>query len=171
MDDERSRTVVEILEQVADRAVSKNEFLIALEAARQAWQEALTLPVKACATHAAASLTDPRDAVASVLCAAHLAESKTLQQVMADQCSFLRDLFGNPFRQTAIDPSWLRWNEGIVQRMARSIYDDRVFDRLPILADALEEAGCTNADILNHCRHPSEHVRGCWVIDLLLGKG
>jgi hypothetical protein len=54
--------------------------------------------------------------------------------------------------------------------LAQAIYDDRAFDRLPILADALEEAGCTDADILNHCRRPGEHVRGCWAIDLVLGK-
>ena len=54
--------------------------------------------------------------------------------------------------------------------MAQSIYDARAFDRLPLLADALEDAGCADADILSHCRTPGEHVRGCWVVDLLLGK-
>jgi hypothetical protein len=95
------------------------------------------------------------------------------QQCMADeqavQCDILRDIFGNPFRpKFAIDSSRLSWNDGIVPKLAQAIYDDRAFDRLPILADALEEAGCTNADILNHCRQPGEHVRGCWVVDLLL---
>jgi hypothetical protein len=71
---------------------------------------------------------------------------------------------------TDVETIWLSWNDGIVPKLAQAIYDDRVFDRLPILADALEEAGCTNADILNHCRRPGEHVRGCWVVDLLLGK-
>jgi hypothetical protein len=54
--------------------------------------------------------------------------------------------------------------------LAQAIYDDRAFDRLPILADALEEAGCDTADILAHCRGPGPHVRGCWVVDLILGK-
>jgi hypothetical protein len=54
--------------------------------------------------------------------------------------------------------------------MAQVIYDERKFEDLPFLADALEEAGCDNADILNHCRGPGPHVRGCWVVDLLLGK-
>ncbi len=54
--------------------------------------------------------------------------------------------------------------------LARSIYDDRAFDRLPVLADALEDAGCTDAAILDHCRGPGPHVRGCWVVDLILGK-
>jgi hypothetical protein len=57
-----------------------------------------------------------------------------------------------------------------VQKLAKSIYDDRAFDHLPILADALEDAGCTDAAILEHCRGPGPHVRGCWVVDLILGK-
>lgn len=70
----------------------------------------------------------------------------------------------------ALRPSWLRRNGGIVLKMAQSIYADQSFADLPILADALEEAGCDNAVILNHCRQPAEHTRGCWVLDLLLGK-
>ena len=88
----------------------------------------------------------------------------------ASQCNLLRNIFGNPFRHVTLDPTWPSWSDGTVVKLAQSIYDDRAFDRLPILADALEEAGCTDADILAHCREPSEHVRGCWVVDLLLGK-
>ena len=69
-----------------------------------------------------------------------------------------------------LDPSWLAWNDGAIRKMAQAIYDARAFDRLPLLADALEDAGCTDAAILSHCREPGEHVRGCWVVDLLLGK-
>lgn len=87
---------------------------------------------------------------------------------LASAVSIMRDIFGNPFRPVSIDPSWLAWNDGMVRRVAQGIYNDRAFDRLPILADALEEAGCDNAEILTHCRQPGEHVRGCWVIDLLL---
>jgi hypothetical protein len=87
------------------------------------------------------------------------------------QCSVLRDLFGPVcFRSVPILPAWLAWNDGTVVKIARAIYDDRAFDRIPILADALEDAGCDNADLLNHCRQPGEHVRGCWVVDLILGK-
>jgi hypothetical protein len=89
---------------------------------------------------------------------------------LANQAKLVRDIFSNPFRPPSLDPSWLSWNDGTIPKLAQAIYDDRAFDRLPILADALEEAGCTNADILNHCRQPGEHVRGCWVVDLLLGK-
>jgi hypothetical protein len=86
------------------------------------------------------------------------------------QALLLRDIFGNPFRPVALDPAWLTWKGGTIPQLAQAIYDGRAFDRLPILADALEEAGCTNADILGHCRQPGEHVRGCWVVDVLLGK-
>jgi hypothetical protein len=85
-------------------------------------------------------------------------------------CRFLREVLGNPFHPVGIEPSVLIWNDSTVPRLAQVIYDERAFDRLPILADALEDAGCNNADILGHCRGSGEHVRGCWVVDLLLGK-
>jgi len=85
-------------------------------------------------------------------------------------CEWLRDLFGNPFRLVSIDPRCVRWSDGTVVKLAQAVYEERAFDRLPILADALEEAGCTNQDIFGHCRSGGEHVRGCWVVDLLLGK-
>lgn len=79
----------------------------------------------------------------------------------------IRDIFGNPFRPVAADPSWATPS---VVRLAQSIYDGRAFARMPKLADALERAGCTHADVLDHCRGPGPHVRGCWVVDLLLSK-
>jgi hypothetical protein len=89
----------------------------------------------------------------------------------AAQCDFLRDLFGpSPFRRVTVDPSWLAWSGGMIARLAEAIYEDRAYDRLPILADALEEAGCTDADILGHCRGGGNHVQGCWPVDLVLGK-
>jgi hypothetical protein len=86
------------------------------------------------------------------------------------QTAFLRDIFGNPFRPVAIDPAWLAWRDGTVPKIARTIYDERRFAELSILADALEEAGCADAEILIHCRGDDPHVRGCWVVDFLLGK-
>ncbi len=83
------------------------------------------------------------------------------------QCDLLRDIFGNPFRPVVSDSAWFT---PAVVAIATSIYSDRAFDRMPILADALEEAGCTNADVLLHCRSDGPHVRGCWVVDLVLGK-
>ncbi len=79
-------------------------------------------------------------------------------------------VFSNPFRTFPVAPAWLTWNDSTVPKLARAIYADYGFDRLPILADALEDAGCDNADILAHCRGPGPHVRGCWVVDLILGK-
>jgi hypothetical protein len=87
------------------------------------------------------------------------------------RCALARDLFGPLFfRVVTVEQDWLTRNDGIALQLAQAIYAERAFDRLPILADALEDAGCDNADILAHCRQPGEHVRGCWVVDLLLGK-
>jgi hypothetical protein len=84
----------------------------------------------------------------------------------AVQARILRDLMDSPFaparKGVAYPPTAVR--------LARSVYADRAFGRLPILADALEEAGCTDAELLTHCRQPGEHWRGCWVVDLILGK-
>ncbi len=82
----------------------------------------------------------------------------------------LRDLIGNPFRPVRLAPAFLQMQGKTITNLAHAIYDDRAFDRMPILGDALEEAGCQDADILGHCHHAAVHVRGCWVVDLLLGK-
>ena len=66
-----------------------------------------------------------------------------------------------------IDPEW---RTSTVVQLAQGIYADRAFDRLPILADALQDAGCDNEDVLTHCRGTGPHARGCWVVDLILGK-
>ena len=92
---------------------------------------------------------------------------KTAEQAALSH--LLRCIF-NPFRRASIGAAWLAWNDGAIRKMAQVIYDARSFDRLPLLADALEDAGCTDADLLAHCRGPGPHVRGCWVVDLLLGK-
>ena len=82
-------------------------------------------------------------------------------------CDLIRELFGNPFCPVAFPPSW-RTDTAIT--LARQMYDAREFSAMPILADALQDAGCDNDDVLNHCRAPGVHVRGCWVVDLVLGK-
>jgi hypothetical protein len=84
-----------------------------------------------------------------------------------EQAKVMRDISGNPFRPITLNPSWLIPS---VLTFANGIYFEKAFDRMPILAAALQDAGCDNDDILNHCRQPGEHVRGCWVIDLLLSK-
>ena len=85
-----------------------------------------------------------------------------------NQVGLFRDTFGPLlFRPVTFDPAW---RTATVTSLAHAIYDDRAFDRMPILADALEDVGCTNAEVLGHCRGGGEHVRGCWVVDLVLGK-
>jgi hypothetical protein len=79
----------------------------------------------------------------------------------------LRECFGNPFRPVSIAPAW---RTSDVMLLAGGIYDEKAFDRMPILADALQDAGCNSDEMLNHCRAPGEHVRGCWVLDAVLGK-
>ena len=79
-----------------------------------------------------------------------------------------RDIFGNPFRPITFAPAW---RTGTAVALAAEMYESRDFSAMPLLADALQDAGCDNDDILNHCRDPKgTHVRGCWVVDLVLGK-
>jgi hypothetical protein len=80
---------------------------------------------------------------------------------------YLRDIFANPFRPITLDP---RWRTSAIVNLAQAIYDDRSFDKLPVLANALEKSGCDNNDVISHCRQPALHVRGCWAVDLILGK-
>jgi hypothetical protein len=94
------------------------------------------------------------------------------------QAGLARCVFGNPFRPApALAPAWLRWNGGTVSALARAVYEERELPsghldpvRLALLADMLEDAGCTDVGILEHLRGPGPHVRGCWVVDLVLGK-
>ncbi|MCE9562724.1 MAG: hypothetical protein K8U57_11815 [Planctomycetes bacterium] len=80
----------------------------------------------------------------------------------------LRDLFGNPFRLGMFDTAW---RSDTAVSLAKHIYESRDYSAMPILADALQDAGCDHDDILNHCRNSEQvHVRGCWVVDLVLGK-
>ncbi len=83
------------------------------------------------------------------------------------QTAILRDVFANPLSKV---PFELRWRSADAVGPARGIYEDRAFDRLPMLADALMDAGCVDDQILGHCRSDGPHVRGCWVVDLVLGK-
>jgi hypothetical protein len=88
------------------------------------------------------------------------------------QADLVRDLFGNPFRPPApAEAAWLEWDGGAVRRLAQAVYSERAFADLPVLADALEDAGCEEGDLLAHLRGPGPHALGCWALDLLLGKG
>lgn len=152
--------------------------LASIEAWRQIPQYSLSAnPHQLRAARSAVATCAPTDRLAAFKAMQLAAQAVNLND--ADCCAFVelqhqavlvREIFGNPFCPAIIDSSWLAWNDGTIPELAQAIYDQRAFDRLPILADALEVAGCTNADILNHCRHPGPHVRGCWVVDLILGK-
>jgi hypothetical protein len=83
------------------------------------------------------------------------------------EAGLLRDIFGNPFRPIAFSPEW---RTDTALSLAWQMYDSRDFSAMPILADALQDAGCDRADVLDHCRGPGVHVRGCWVVDMVLGK-
>ncbi len=85
----------------------------------------------------------------------------------ARQCQLIREIGGSLFHPVALDPAWLTWSDRTVEKLARVVYEEERWDTLPILADALEEAGCTDARLLQHCREPASHVRGCWAIDLV----
>jgi len=92
---------------------------------------------------------------------------KQLSEEKQHQTDLLRCIVGNPFRPATFTPTWRTEHAvGLSLRM----YDGRDFAAMPILADAIEEAGCDNADVLTHCREPGPHARGCWVVDGVLGK-
>jgi hypothetical protein len=98
--------------------------------------------------------------------------SENRDTTMAQQaCGVLRDLFANPSRPVAIDSSLLRWNDGLLVKLAQGIYDEKEWDRVLVLADALEEAGGADEEVLFHLRQQGvSHSRGCWAIDLLLNR-
>ena len=151
-------------------------------AAIQGAQASIRPPVKAWfpswkATRAAqlvASNSVPVREVSALLvdiAALRVSESEldyAVSQERNEQATLLRCICGNPFRrQNQFDPAW---RMPATLALARDMYDSRSFDRLPALAEALEAAGCRDAEILAHCRSGGEHVRGCWVVDLVLGK-
>jgi hypothetical protein len=164
--DHRSQRVVEAAECFADGKTSIEELTAARIAASHA--EGTCVPYNATLHVAYDDASDAAWEVASYL-AQIIARNPRIEQ--QEQGNLLRDLFGLlPFRSATIASTWLAWDNGTVCKLAQAIYEERTFERLPVLADALEDAGCDDADILTHCRGDGSHVRGCWVVDLLLGK-
>ena len=96
-----------------------------------------------------------------------VARGNTAAEEKRWQAAVARCLLGNPFRPVALDPDW---RTSAVLALAEGIYADRTFDRLPVLADALDDADCDQPDLIGHLRGPGPHARGCWVVDLVLGK-
>jgi hypothetical protein len=197
--DPRSRAALDFVARTDGGPGQPRERTKIRQAARAAWAEAsgpastargaerAAHSVPACATGAvlAALETVPRmiaynateSACAAVGWAAMAAAGRSLRGVglpaeftapeRAGQTAILRDIFGNPFRPVAFDPAW---RGDTVVSLAKGMYDSRDFSAMPVLADALQDAGCDSNDILDHCRGQAPHVRGCWVVDLVLDK-
>lgn len=186
----RSRYAVEVVEQFADGSVEIQLLQSAAAAAEQAWREdEIGFPAPA-ATAAlwrqeqnysgTANDVEPLEMAVSVVqqlafegnwVLSDGSRSNDSEAAGRDesrvQATMVRDLFGNPFDPVTLNPCWLTHT---VVALAQTTYGDNTLDLLPVLADALEEAGCTHQEILRHCRNGGPHVRGCWVVDLLLAK-
>jgi hypothetical protein len=188
--DQRSRHAIEAAERHVDGAATSEELWAADQAAGAA-EDAVasrSMPPAYHAASAACAAANPQITrqwgAALAAKEAALARQKaagrgrpdawTASQVQPEErrwlACLLHDIFGNPFRTVRPAPCWLAWHGGALPKLAQAIYDGRRFADLPVLADALEEAGCDSADLLAHCRQPGEHVRGCWVLDAILGK-
>lgn len=163
---EHSRKYVEVVERFVESEATEEEVDEACWMAKDAGEDSsVTTDLQIWATEAAYDMGGLCESIRWLtLCADESQQSLCGGKMLADT---LRDVFGNPFRPVTIESRWL--TETVVG-IASCIYTERAFERMPILADALQEAGCENEVVLNHCREPGEHVRGCWVVDLLLGK-
>ena len=183
---ERGRRVVEMSELFADGTVSELDFRVCMSEVGEESNPVIDVPTTRDFANSAVGISLP-PTIASVSSALSCAVSaagcwtgesasdgeydRTVdaerERATSKQCSLLRCIFGNPFRPVAFSPAW---RSETAVALASAIYAERAFDRMPILADALEEAGCDHADVLTHCRGSGPHVRGCWVVDGVLGK-
>jgi hypothetical protein len=172
----QSRQAVEVAERYADGLADTDE----LEEVCEAASELENLDNATEAAAGAAVWDDEEAAEFAAYYAAHAADEANPSASpsqgpwgaggmaeRAAQAELIRCIFGNPFRPVTLNPSWLT---SAVLGLAETFYQDRAFNLLLILADALEEAGCDHADLLHHCRSKGAHTRGCWVVDLLRAK-
>ncbi len=164
-----SRAAVEIAEQFADGAVTDTERRAAIRGASKTIDSAG--PVGSKAYHAACAADDLINGPNLGLFDGSYLLATALQCDPPEplpHAALLREIFGNPFRPVTFDPIW---RTSDVMLLANGIYAERAFERMPILADALQDAGCDSDDILAHLRDANAtHVRGCWALDLVLGK-
>jgi hypothetical protein len=168
LSDPTRQKAVEVAEQFADGQCTEAE---RGSAHLDAWLADGDVNLAGCAAREAAS---PVAWTAATDVLSHLREAVRRGQLSTESvtCSVsaLRCIFGNPFRPGSIPPAVLTWSDATVLKLAQGIYEDSAFDHLPILADALEEAGYTEPGLLDHLHGPGPHVRGCHALDLLLAK-
>jgi hypothetical protein len=183
MDDLRPRAAVEMAERYAEGGATAKELATAGEAAYEPVMdmlEAISYPpdaADAAAITAAQAACFQRAARAARRACQHAAAAITAEERQA-QAAFLHCLVGNPFHPVAVSRAAVSaWNGGTARRLADLAYEERRIPegtldpaRLRVLADALEDAGCTDAGLLGNLRGPGPHVRGCWAVDLLLGN-
>jgi hypothetical protein len=161
--DDRARQAVSAAEAFADSAAAAHRWWQVVQAPGRDWRDQANGAV---GRLLAGQAFDVAAGVVAALARAGLPPSEPSRQA-----ALLRCLFGNPFRSLPpLSTHWFVWGGGTVWSLAEEIYTGGHFDQVGILGDALEEAGCTRADLLSHCRQPGEHARGCWAVDLLRGK-
>ncbi len=179
--DERSRQAVEVAERFADGLESRME-LATVRVGARAVARAPAVP-SALHQYKAAQMAEiavadalPVSIAQGVTRHASAGYTDRWAEGLTAQAHLVRDIF-NPFAAVTVDPTWLSWHEGMIAQLAQAAYEERELPagtmdraRLANLAFALEEAGCTEANLTGHLREPWPHVRGCWVVDLLLGR-
>jgi hypothetical protein len=171
--DAKSQAVVEVSERYADGVASEGELMAAMLAAWDSGPQSLGVAKTSAWYAARAGMEDALNLTGAEATGAPRwpASRYPRERERGFQAALFRDIFRNPFDPPpSLAQSLLDWNDGTVVRLASAIYEERAFDHLPILADALEEAGCTDPDILLHGRARSDHARGCWLLDLIIGK-
>jgi hypothetical protein len=186
LDDRRSRRALEVAERYAEGLATEAERQEAEDAAFEAHAEMhlgrFSGETLVPWSWAGEQLT--RAAALVVSCGLYYAEdaadyarrslggtggARAEQQEEAEQCRLLVEIVG-PADPVALEPAWLASNDGAAAILARVVHEEQAFDLLPVLADALEDAGCANEDLLSHLRGPGPHLRGCWAVDLLTGR-
>jgi hypothetical protein len=184
LEDERSRTLVELCEAQAHGPVNRAELALAFRGNYEVLAALHPRTARAMAVRAVtagcggAAWAAAWNVVSDARLALHLASGEGEADESQVQAALLRDIIRNPFRPLLVDPAWLRWKGGTVRLLAEAAYQVR---RLPegtlrpghlaILADALEESGCAEPELAAHLRAPGPHVRGCWAVDALTARG
>jgi hypothetical protein len=160
LSDSRCRRAVEVAERFADGQADTAEL-----------RDAATAAARIAEVMATAQRVGWNAAQTVAMTGVSGADAAERAATSAADADMVREVFGNPFRpKHPSGPDWSAWNGGVARKLAQAIYDERRFGDLPALADALEEAGCGDSDLLRHLREPGLHARGCWVVDLVLDK-